>query len=142
MKRDDVPKPDVGDRGGDDPIAEYAHSQPPTFRTICGILRELICEGIPKATSKMWHGSPVWFVDENPVVGYSVTAKAVNLLFWNGQAFDEPDLKPVGQHRAAQTTFREAAALDPKVIRRWLKKAKGDVLDSKAYFKKLREGTA
>ena len=139
MKRDELPKPDDGDRVGDDPITAYAKSQPAAFLTICEILRQLIGESFPKATSKMWHGSPVWFIDENPVVGYSVTAKAVNLLFWNGQAFDEADLRPVGKHRAAQSSFREATAIDPKVIRRWLKKAKADVLDSKAYFKKLRE---
>ena len=66
--------------------------------------------------------------------------KAVNLLFWNGQAFDEPGLKPVGKYRAAQAVFRDTAEIDPKAIRRWLRKAKSDVLDSRAYFKKLREG--
>jgi hypothetical protein len=35
--------------------------------------------------------------------------------------------------------FGDAAEIAPKVIRRWLKKAKSDVFDSKAYFKKLRE---
>ena len=34
----------------------------------------------------------------------------------------------------------DAAEIDPKLIRLWLKKAKSDVFDSKAYFKKLREG--
>jgi hypothetical protein len=82
----------------------------------------------------------VWFVDDNPVVGYNATAKSVNLLFWNGQAFDEASLKPVGKYRAAQAIFRDATEIDPKVIRRWLKKAKTDVFDSKAFFKKLREG--
>ena len=62
-----------------------------------------------------------------------------NLLFWNGQAFDEAGLKPVGKYRAAQAMFHDAAEIDPKVIRRWLKKAKSDVLDAKAFFKKLRE---
>ena len=68
------------------------------------------------------------------------TAKAVNLLFWNGQTFDEPALKPVGKYRAAQATFRDATEIDPEVIRGWMKKAKSDVFDSKAFFKKLREG--
>jgi hypothetical protein len=81
----------------------------------------------------------VWFIDDNPVVGYNATAKSVNLLFWNGQAFDEAGLKPVGKYRAAEAVFRDAAEIDPKVIRRWLKKAKSDVFDSKAFFKKLRE---
>jgi hypothetical protein len=122
------------------PITAYSQSQPLALRTICDVLRELIDAVLPKAASKVWHGSPVWFMGENPVVGYNATAKTVNLLFWNGQAFDEPALRPVGKYRAAQAVFREAAEIDPKVVRRWLKKAKSDVFDSKAYFQKLREG--
>jgi hypothetical protein len=109
------------------------------LRTICAALRELITAALPDASSKVWHGSPVWFMDENPVVGYNATAQTVNLLFWNGQAFDDPDLQPVGKYRAAQAVFADAAQIDPKVIRLWLKKAKADVFDSKAFFKKLRE---
>ena len=120
-------------------IAAYSRAQSPAMRAMCELLRESIEAAIPKATSKVWHGSPVWFIDENPVVGYSATAKTVNLLFWNGQAFDEPDLKPVGKYRAAQAVFRDAAEIDPKVVRRWLKKAKADVFDSNGFFKKLRE---
>jgi hypothetical protein len=125
---------------GDDPLAAYSQSQPLQFRTICELLRELIDATIPKSTSRIWHGSPVWFIDDNPVVGYNVTAKSVNLLFWNGQAFDESGLKPVGKYRAAQAIFSDASQIDPKRIGHWLRKAKSDVLDSKAYFKKIREG--
>lgn len=125
---------------GDDPIAAYSQAQSVEFRAICDLLRQLIDSALPEATSKVWHGSPVWFIEENPVVGYNATAKSVNLLFWNGQAFDEPTLNPVGKYRAAQTVFRGAAEIDPKVIRRWLKKSKADVFDSKAFFKKLRDG--
>jgi hypothetical protein len=107
---------------------------------MCDVLRKLIDAAMPKAESKIWHGSPVWFIDDNPVVGYNATAKTVNLLFWNGQAFDEPDLKPVGKYRAAQAVFRDAEEIDPAVIRRWLTTARSDVLDSRAFFKKLREG--
>ena len=124
---------------GGDSIAAYSKAQLPDFRMMCDHLRALIDTALPKATSKVWHGSPVWFIDDNPVFGYNATAKAVNLLFWNGQAFDEPTLKPVGKYQAAQALFGDAAEIDPKVIRRWLKKAKSDVFDSKAYFKKLRE---
>ncbi|MCI0637485.1 MAG: DUF1801 domain-containing protein [Gemmataceae bacterium] len=123
----------------DDLIAAYSRAQPLAFRSICDVLRELITTALPKATSKVWHGSPVWFIDENPVVGYDATAKTVNLLFWNGRAFDEPGLRPVGKYQAAQALFADAAEIDPKVIRRWLKKAKSDVFDSRAFFKKLRE---
>jgi hypothetical protein len=139
MKRSAEAKTVDADRGEDEPIAAYAQSRPPALRAICDVLLALITGALPKATSKIWHGSPVWFIDANPVVGYTATAKKVNLLFWNGQAFDEPDLKPVGKYRAAQAVFNDAAEIDPKVIRRWLKKANADVFDSNAFFKKLRE---
>jgi hypothetical protein len=139
MKRRGEPETINSESIGGDPIAAYSQALPLAFRTICETLRELIAAALPQASAKVWHGSPVWFVDENPVVGYNATAKAVNLLFWNGQAFDEADLKPVGKYRAAQAVFTGVAEIDPKLIRRWLKKAGSDVFDSKAFFKKLRE---
>jgi len=140
MKKPRKSKTAEGASNGGVQVSAYSQAQPPVFRTVCDLLRELIDTVLAKATSKVWHGSPVWFIDDNPVVGYNATAKTVNLLFWNGQAFDEAGLSPVGKYRAAQAMFGDAAEIDPKVIRRWLKKAKSDVFDSKAFFKKLREG--
>lgn len=128
------------DLGRDDPIAAYSQAQPLAFRTMCDLLRELIDTALPKATSKVWHGSPVWFIDDNPVVGYNSSAKTVNLLFWNGQAIDEADLKPVGKYGAAQAIFGDVAEIDSKKVRDWLKKARSKVFDSRAFFKKLRQG--
>jgi hypothetical protein len=122
----------------DDSITRYVLAQTPAFRAICDHFCTLIDTVIPKATAKVWHGSPVWFLDDNPVVGFKATAKSVNLLFWNGQAFDEPALESVGKHRAAQAKFGDVGEMDATVIRRWLTKAKSDVLDSKAYIKSLR----
>ena len=131
---------DVDDvSNGADQSAAYSRAQTPEFRKVCEVLRGLIDKDLPKASCKVWHGSPVWFIDDNPVVGYSATAKSVNLLFWNGRAFDEASLEPVGKHRAAQAKFADAGDVDAQVIRRWLKKAKSDVFDSKTFFKKLRE---
>jgi hypothetical protein len=141
MKKSRESKSVEGDAQDHDLIAAYSQAQSLEFRAICDRLRELIDSALPKAVSKVWHGSPVWFIDENPVVGYNTTAKTVNLLFWNGQAFDESALKPVGKFRAAQAVFSGADEIDPKVIRRWLTKSKSDVLDSKAFFKKLRDGS-
>ena len=132
-------KASKSDANGDDQVAAYSQAQSLAFRAISDELRKLITTSLPKAEYKVWHGSPVWFIDENPVVGYNATAKTVNLLFWNGQAFDEPGLKPVGKYRAAHALFEDASEIDHKVVRRWLKKAKSDVFDSKAFFKKLRE---
>ena len=124
-----------------DPIAAYSRAQSPSFRETCETLRALITSALPKATSKVWHGAPVWFIDENPVVGYSVKTKGVSLLFWNGQAFKEPGLKPMGKYGAAEAVFRDVDELDAPAIRRWLKKARTNVFDSKTFFRKLREGT-
>jgi len=128
--------------GRGDPIAAWSRAQPPAQRAMCDVLRKQIDATIPKATSKVWHGSPVWFLGENPVVGYSTTAKTVNLLFWNGRAFDEPDFLPVGKYGAAQAVFGEAGEIDAKALRRWLTKAKTDVFDSKTFFRNLREKKA
>jgi hypothetical protein len=123
----------------DDPIATYTADLSPALSTICITLRGLIDAALPKATSKIWHGGPVWFDGENPVVGYDARTKGVTVLFWNGMAFDEPDLKPVGIHGAAAATFTDVSEIDPKTVRRWLKKARENVFDSVGYFKKLRE---
>lgn len=122
-----------------DDIEAYGMSRTAPFRAICDRLRGLINTCVPNATSKVWHGSPVWFLDDNPVVGYSTTAKSVNLLFWNGRALDEPALEPVGKHGAAHALFRSLEDLDDRAIKRWLKKAGANVFDSKAYFKNMRE---
>jgi len=122
-----------------DPIAAYARAQTPAFRTICDLLRGLIDAALPKATSKVWHGSPVWFMGENPVVGYSANRKAVNLLFWNGRALGEESFEPVGKYGAAEAVFTEAAGIDRKEVRRWLEWAGGNVFDSVGFAKKMRE---
>ena len=139
-KKPAVRKPGKDDLNGDAQITAWSNAQPATARAICDALRELITKALSKTTSKVWHGSPVWFSDDNPVVGYSVKDKSVSLLFWNGQAFDEPDLKPVGKYGAAEAVFADVAEIDGKVIRRWLKKAGENVFDSKAFFKQRREG--
>ena len=123
---------------GGDGIADYSRAQAPEFRKICEALRKSIDAALPKATSKIWHGGPVWFLGENPVVGYDASAKSVRLLFWNGQAFKEPGLSPVGKYGAAHAVFVDAGDIDAALLRRWLKKARTDVFDSVGFFAKLR----
>jgi len=120
---------------GRDLIAHYAATQSAGHAAICRALRAEIDAALPEAASEVWHGSPVWFIGENPVVGYNVTPKdGVSLLFWNGQSFGEPALKPAGRFHAAQVQFTEAAQIDSKPLRRWLKKAGTDVWDARSYF--------
>ena len=107
-----------------DPIAAYSARLPAGNKAICAQLRKEIDSALPDTVSKVWHGAPVWFVGETPVVGYSKTAKGdVSLLFWNGQAFDDPALRPIGKFQAAEARFEDAKQIDAKSLRRWLKHA-------------------
>jgi len=118
-----------------DVIAHYAKTQTAEHAAICHALRAEIDAVLPKAVSKIWHGSPVWFIGENPVVGYNVTSKqGVNLLFWNGQSFGEPALQAAGKFKAAQIQFTDVSQIDPKALRRWLKRASTDIWDYRGYF--------
>jgi hypothetical protein len=85
---------------------------------------------MPKATSRVWHGSPVWFVGETPVVGHNVVAKGgVALVFWNGRAFGDPALEPVGKFNAARVRFTEVSQIKATSLRRWLRKAATELLE-------------
>lgn len=137
MKSTNAKKPKAVAKASDgvDAIADYAKTQTVEHAAICRALRAAIDAVLPKATSKIWHGSPVWFIEENPVVGYNVTAKkGVNLLFWNGQSFGDPALKATGKFHAAQILFNAESEIDLKALRRWLKKAGADIWDARGYF--------
>lgn len=58
------------------------------------------------------------------------------LLFWNGQAFAEPALTPLGSFQAAEVVYTNAAEIDEKALARWLRKARTDVFDSMGMFRK------
>ena len=96
---------------------------------ICDKLRIEIDRAIPKATSKMWHGGPVWFIGENPVVGYRVVSQGVDLTFWSGQRFNEPRLKAAGKDKAARVSIRAEAEINIAELRRWLKSARTNIFD-------------
>jgi len=112
-----------------DPIAAYAKAQAPELRAICDKLQVEIDKGIGNATSKIWHGSPVWFIAENPVGGYSVRQKRVDLMFWSGQLFEEPLLAAVGKDKAARVSFQHESEIKLPELRRWLKRARTIVFD-------------
>ena len=84
---------------------------------------DAIDSALPQATSKLWHGSPVWFIDGNPIVGYSKLKQHVQLLFWSGQSFDDAGLAPVGKHKAAEAVFTSPSEIDPDQLAIWLNKA-------------------
>lgn len=120
-----------------DSIPSYISAQKPALAAVCRELRKEVKAALPKAIGKIYHSTPVWFIGENAVVGFSVTAKKkVNLLFWNGKAFREPDLKAVGKFKAAQIQFGDVEEIDKKKLKKWLKKAKTNIWDFAGVRKK------
>ena len=93
-------------------------------REICSGLARIIEKHLKNSESKVWHRHPVWFLDSNPVVGYSKLKAGVQLMFWSGRGFDEPLLIPgKGRFKDASIMYTDSKENDEKDIKRWLKKA-------------------
>ncbi|MEQ1596971.1 MAG: DUF1801 domain-containing protein [Casimicrobium sp.] len=103
---------------------QYNQSQSPTDRLICELLASQIDAAMPDAENKVWHAHPVWFLDGNPVVGYSKLKDSVRLLFWSGQSFPSPGLKPEGKFKAAEARYSAADQVDTESVQRWLAEAR------------------
>jgi hypothetical protein len=104
--------------------AKYNESQAPTDRPICQLLAERIDRDLPDAENKIWHGHPVWFLDGNPIVGYSKMKDGVRLLFWSGQSFKDKGLSKEGTFKAAQVPYTAVDQVDTKKLGRWLAEAR------------------
>jgi hypothetical protein len=101
----------------------YNNSQSASDRKICDALYKIIDQQLPKAENKIWHAHPVWFIDGNPIVGYSRLKDSVRLLFWSGQSFDEDQLKKEGSFKAAEMRYTDVKEISDKDLKRWLKKS-------------------
>mgnify|MGYP001558479798 CR=1 FL=1 len=103
---------------------------------ICNTLRKEINLALPEATSKLWHGHPVWFINDNPIVGYAKRKDNVRLLFWSGQSFDEPNLHKEGNFKAAEARYTAVDQINTGNLRRWLEKSKTIQWDYKNIVKR------
>jgi hypothetical protein len=104
-------------------IAAYNAQQSATDRRTCAALAKGIDSGLRGAECKIWHRHPVWFLDGNPIVGYSTLKGCVRLLFWSGQSFDEPGLVPQGSFKAAEVRLTSVDEIVERDLKRWLRKA-------------------
>lgn len=103
---------------------QYNHSLPPTEQAIAELLATEIDRTLPEAENKVWHAHPVWFLNGNPVAGYSKLKGGVRLLFWSGQSFDEPGLAAEGSFKAAEARYVTAGDVNVPDLQRWLGKAR------------------
>lgn len=105
-------------------IETYNSSQSTTDRAICDLLAAEIDRALPEAENRIWHAHPVWFLDGNPVAGYSRLKDCVRLMFWSGQSFDEPGLTGGGKFKDAFVRYTEVAQVKTEELERWCAKAR------------------
>ncbi|MBL0066139.1 MAG: DUF1801 domain-containing protein [Bacteroidetes bacterium] len=117
-------------------IQAYNDSQSSGDKEICNTLAKEICDALPKAETKIWHAHPVWFLDGNPIVGYSKLKTCIRLLFWSGQSFEEESLQKEGSFKAAEMRYTSVEEIKIKDIKRWLKKSKTIQWDYKNLIKR------
>lgn len=119
-----------------DAIDSYHQKLSAGDQLICAKLRACIDAALPDAESKIWHAHPVWFLDGNPVAGYSRLKDGIRLLFWSGQGFGEPGLKSEGKFKAAEARYTDVAQIDDSALNRWLGKARNIQWDYKNIVKR------
>lgn len=117
-------------------ILAYNAAQSKEDAEICHLLSLEISQHLPEAENKIWHAHPVWFLDGNPVAGYSKLKNCVRLLFWSGQSFEEPGLQNEGSFKAAEARYTSAGEVNLKDLERWLKKARTIQWDYKNIVKR------
>ena len=105
-------------------MKKFNEAQGPIDRAICQLLAEQIDRKLPEAESKIWHAHPVWFLDGNPIVGYSKLKDCVRLLFWSGQSFREKGLNKEGSFKAAEARYTAVDQVDTEKLGRWLAEAR------------------
>lgn len=118
-------------------IQDYNNVQIASEKEICDRLATEISKVLSDAENKIWHRHPVWFIDGNPIVGYSKLKSGIKLMFWSGADFDEPDLKPgTGKFKDAAITYTSADQIDLKDLKRWLAKSREIQWDYKNLVKR------
>lgn len=117
-------------------IQSYNNNQAAADKAICDILATEICNHLPDAEYKIWHAHPVWFLDGNPVTGYSKLKDGIRLLFWSGQSFEEKILQPEGKFKAAEIRYQSVEQINLKDIKRMMKKANDIQWDYKNLIKR------
>jgi hypothetical protein len=104
---------------------------------ICTLLASTIDQYLPEATSKIWHRHPVWFLDENPTVGYSRQKAGVRLMFWSGVDFAEDELIPgTGKFKDASKFYNSVDEVSIDSLKRWLEQSQEIQWDYKNIYKR------
>ena len=108
-------------------------------REIVEKLVKIINENLPEAENKIWHSHPVWFLEGNPIVGYSKQKAGMRLMFWSGKSFEEEKLNILGgKFQDASIFFNSVEEINENDLKKWLQKSREIQWDYKKYCQKKR----
>ncbi len=118
-------------------ISNYHANLELADKEICDFLEAIISTELKNAESKVWHAHPVWFLEGNPIVGYSKQKAGIRLMFWSGADFEEDDLNiKGGKFKDASIVYTQIAQIKKSNLKRWLKKSKDIQWDYKNIVKR------
>lgn len=118
-------------------IQAYNESQTSFDKEICDLLANIIDIELTEAESKIWHAHPVWFLDGNPVVGYSRQKAGLRLMFWSGADFEVKELNVVGKKfKDASIFYTDIDQINTNDLKEWLKKSREIQWDYKNIVKR------
>lgn len=106
-------------------------------QAVCDLLASAIDKQLTEADSKIWHANPVWFLDGNPIVGYSKQKPGIRLMFWSGADFDEAPLSVKGgKFKDASIFYNDVSEVNIDDLTRWLQKSSDIQWDYKNLIKR------
>lgn len=106
-------------------------------REIVEKLAKIINENLPEAENKIWHSHPVWFLEGNPIVGYSKQKAGMRLMFWSGKSFEEEKLNILGgKFQDASIFFNSVEEINENDLKKWLQKSREIQWDYKNIVKR------
>lgn len=106
-------------------------------REIVEKLVKIINENLPEAENKIWHSHPVWFLEGNPIVGYSKQKAGMRLMFWSGKSFEDEKLNILGgKFQDASIFFNSVEEINENDLKNWLQKSREIQWDYKNIVKR------
>ena len=118
-------------------ITTYNNIQTSDDKSICEEIAKAIDSVLTEAESKIWHAHPVWFLDGNPIVGYSKQKAGIRLMFWSGADFDEKDLAVRGaKFKDASIFYTHVSQINMEDLHRWLQLSRDIQWDYKNIVKR------
>lgn len=105
-------------------ISNYHQKLDKNDKLIVDFLYNIISKNLDNSENKIWHAHPVWFIDGNPIVGYSKQKKGIRLMFWSGADFSEIQLNVLGKKfKDASIFYNDISEINENDLLIWLEKA-------------------